>query len=116
MKVIAAYLLAQLGGNTNPSADDLRKILNSVGAEIDESKIELLLSQVKGKDITELIAAGKQQLASTSMAFGCGAASSVVNGAENNVAEVAVEEKKEEKKVEVKEESDEEDFNFSLFD
>ncbi|XP_019256595.1 PREDICTED: 60S acidic ribosomal protein P2B-like isoform X2 [Nicotiana attenuata] len=100
MKVIAAYLLAQLGGNTNPSADDLRKILNSVGAEIDESKIELLLSQVKGKDITELIAAGKQQLASTSMAFGCGAASS----------------KKEEKKVEVKEESDEEDFNFSLFD
>ncbi|OIS97154.1 PREDICTED: 60S acidic ribosomal protein P2-like [Nicotiana attenuata] len=114
MKVIAAYLLAQLGGNTNPSADDLRKILNSVGAEIDEVKIELLLSQVKGKDITELIAAGKQQLASsTSMAFGCGAASSVVNGAENNVAQVAVEEKKEEEK---KEESDEEDFNFSLFD
>ncbi|XP_009613358.1 large ribosomal subunit protein P2-like [Nicotiana tabacum] len=114
MKVIAAYLLAQLGGNTNPSADDLRKILNSVGAEIDESKIELLLSQVKGKDITELIAAGKQQLASTSMAFGYGAASSVVNGAENNVAQVAVEEKKEEEK---KEESDEEeDFNFSLFD
>lgn len=29
MKIIAAYLLAVLGGNTNPSADDLTHILNS---------------------------------------------------------------------------------------
>ncbi|XP_049414216.1 60S acidic ribosomal protein P2-like isoform X2 [Solanum stenotomum] len=102
MKVIAAYLLAQLGGNSNPSANDLKKILNSVGAEIDDVKIELLLSQVEGKDINELIATGKQRLASTTcMSFG--------------FIDV-VEEKKEEKKVEKVEESDEEDFNFSLFD
>ncbi|CAN4113051.1 unnamed protein product [Withania somnifera] len=101
MKVVAAYLLAQLGGNNTPSADDLKKILNSVGAEIDDVKIELLLSQVKGKDINELIAAGKQRLASTTcMSFGC----------------VVVEEKKEDKKLDKEEESDEEDFNFSLFD
>ncbi|XP_055824761.1 60S acidic ribosomal protein P2-like [Solanum dulcamara] len=117
MKVIAAYLLAQLGGNSTPSANDLKKILNSVGADIDDVKIELLLSQVEGKDINELIAAAKQRLASTttttsSMSFGC------VGGCTNNNANVdgQVEEKKEEKKVEKVEESDEEDFNFSLFD
>ncbi|KAM3360609.1 60S acidic ribosomal protein P2B-like [Capsicum galapagoense] len=115
MKVIAAYLLAQLGGNSSPSSDDLKKILNSVGAEIDDVKIELLLSQVKGKYINELIAAGKEKLASTScLSFGCVAnnASVVVDGGQV----IVVEEKKAEKKVEKEEESDEEDFNFSLFD
>lgn len=29
MKVVAAYLLAVLGGNTSPSADDLKDILGS---------------------------------------------------------------------------------------
>ena len=29
MKVVAAYLLAVLGGNTTPSADDLKNILGS---------------------------------------------------------------------------------------
>lgn len=29
MKVIAAYLLAVLGGNTSPSADDVKNILES---------------------------------------------------------------------------------------
>ncbi|GMQ01203.1 hypothetical protein CsSME_00047921 [Camellia sinensis var. sinensis] len=46
MKVVAAYLLAVLGGNTCPSADDLNNILNSVGAEADDDKIELFLSEV----------------------------------------------------------------------
>uniref|UniRef100_A0A3Q7H399 Uncharacterized protein n=1 Tax=Solanum lycopersicum TaxID=4081 RepID=A0A3Q7H399_SOLLC len=77
MKVIAAYLLAVLGGNTSPSEKDLKKILASVvhfeltlvvhaavGAEADDDRIQLLLSQVEGKDITELIAAGREKLAS----------------------------------------------------
>ncbi|WMV36659.1 hypothetical protein MTR67_030044 [Solanum verrucosum] len=116
MKVIAAYLLAQLGGNSNPSANDLKKILNSVGAEIDDVKIELLLSQVEGKVINELIAAGKQRLASTTcMSFGCTNNNNNNASAGEQVIDV-VEEKKEEKKVEKVEESDEEDFNFSLFD
>lgn len=29
MKVVAAYLLANLGGNASPSADDIKKILSS---------------------------------------------------------------------------------------
>nr|GMD20385.1 60S acidic ribosomal protein P2B-like [Ipomoea batatas] len=64
MKVIAAYLLAVLGGNACPSAGDIKKILSSVGAEADDDRIELLLSQVEGKDITELVAAGREKLAS----------------------------------------------------
>ncbi|PPR99594.1 hypothetical protein GOBAR_AA21069 [Gossypium barbadense] len=64
MKVVAAYLLAVLGGNLSPSADDLKDILGSVGAEADDDRIELLLSEVKGKDITELIASGREKLAS----------------------------------------------------
>ncbi|EOY33503.1 hypothetical protein QUC31_018909 [Theobroma cacao] len=112
MKVIAAYLLAVLGGNTCPSADDLKDILGSVGAEADDDKIELLLSEVKGKDITELIAAGREKLAS--VPSGGGAVAVAAPAAGGAAAAPAAEAKKEEK-VEEKEESDD-DMGFSLFD
>ncbi|KAK1382987.1 hypothetical protein POM88_020722 [Heracleum sosnowskyi] len=35
----------------------------TIGADGDDDKIELLLSEVKGKDITELIASGREKLA-----------------------------------------------------
>ncbi|KAI3905003.1 hypothetical protein MKW92_014991 [Papaver armeniacum] len=64
MKVIAAYLLAVLGGNKEPTAEDIKDILGSVGAADDaDDKIELLFSQVKGKDLTELIARGREKFA-----------------------------------------------------
>ncbi|XP_059289157.1 large ribosomal subunit protein P2B-like [Lycium barbarum] len=112
MKVIAAYLLAVLGGNTCPSGADLKKILSSVGAEADDDRIELLLTQVKGKDITELIAAGREKLASVPSGGGAIAVAAPSGG---GAAAPAAEEKKEEKKVEEKEESDD-DMGFSLFD
>ncbi|RWW15193.1 hypothetical protein GW17_00020979, partial [Ensete ventricosum] len=74
MKLVAAYLL---GGNSQSSAGDLRSILESrfltitfcvsclvVGAEAEEERIDLLLFEVKGKDIAELIAAGRKKFAS----------------------------------------------------
>ncbi|KAJ8559640.1 hypothetical protein K7X08_003698 [Anisodus acutangulus] len=112
MKVVAAYLLAVLGGNTCPSEKDLKKILGSVGAEADDDRIQLLLSQVEGKDITELIAAGREKLAS--VPAGGGGAVAVAAPAAGGGAAPAAEEKKEEKKEE-KEESDD-DMGFSLFD
>ncbi|XP_034687227.1 60S acidic ribosomal protein P2-like [Vitis riparia] len=112
MKVIAAYLLAVLGGNTCPSADDLKDILGSVGAEADDDRIELLLAEVKGKDITELIASGREKLAS--VPSGGGAAVAVAAPGGGAAAPAAAEPKKEEK-VEEKEESDD-DMGFSLFD
>ncbi|XP_016477264.1 large ribosomal subunit protein P2w [Nicotiana tabacum] len=111
MKVIAAYLLAVLGGNASPSAKDLKSILGCVGAEADDDRIKLLLSQVEGKDITELIAAGREKLASVPAGGGAVAVAAPTGGA---AAAAPAEEKKEEKKEE-KEESDD-DMGFSLFD
>ncbi|XP_028085228.1 60S acidic ribosomal protein P2-like [Camellia sinensis] len=116
MKVVAAYLLAVLGGNTSPCADDLNNILNSVGAEADDDRIQLLLSEVKGKDITELIASGREKLAAVPSGGGgaIGVTSYGGGGGAAAAAPAAAEPKKEEK-VEEKEESDD-DMGFSLFD
>ncbi|KAK1323921.1 hypothetical protein QJS10_CPA02g00929 [Acorus calamus] len=114
MKVIAAYLLAVLGGNVEPSADDLKNILGSVGAEADDGKIDLLLSEVKGKDITELIASGREKFASVPSGGGGAIAVAAPAGGGGAAAPAAAEPKKEEK-VEEKEESDD-DMGFSLFD
>ncbi|MBA0848719.1 hypothetical protein Goshw_006091, partial [Gossypium schwendimanii] len=105
MKVVAAYLLAVLGGNTSPSADDLKAILGSVGAEAEDERIQLLLSEVKGKDITELIASGREKLASVPSGGGGVAVAAAAPGAGAAAAPAAAEAKKEEK-VEEKEESD----------
>ncbi|XVE76007.1 hypothetical protein DITRI_Ditri12bG0138100 [Diplodiscus trichospermus] len=113
MKVVAAYLLAVLGDNTCPSADDLKAILGSVGAEAEDERIELLLSEVKGKDITELIASGREKLASVPSGGGV-AVAAAAPGAAAAAAPAAAETKKEEK-VEEKDESDD-DLGFSLFD
>ncbi|XP_044500869.1 60S acidic ribosomal protein P2-1-like [Mangifera indica] len=113
MKVIAAYLLAVLGGKTTPSSDDIKDVLASVGAECDDDRIELLLSEVKGKDITELIASGREKLAS--VPSGGGAAVAVAASASGAAAAPASAESKKEEKVEEKEESDD-DMGFSLFD
>ncbi|KAB5541672.1 hypothetical protein DKX38_014670 [Salix brachista] len=113
MKVVAAYLLAVLGGNTCPTAEDLKNILGSVGADADDDRIELLLSNVKGKDITELIASGREKLASVPSGGGVAVSSGAAPAAGGGAAPAA--EAKKEEKVEEKEESDD-DMGFSLFD
>ncbi|KAM7268427.1 hypothetical protein ACFE04_010593 [Oxalis oulophora] len=113
MKVVAAYLLAILGGNNSPSAEDIKTILGSVGAEADDERIQLLLTEVKGKDITELIAAGREKLSSVPSGGGGGVAVAASGG--GAAAAPAAAEAKEEKKEEAKEESDD-DMGFSLFD
>ena len=116
MKVVAAYLLALLGGNANPCAADIKNILNSVGAEADDDRIHLLLSEVKGKDITDLIACGREKLASVpSGGGGGGAVAMVASGGGGSAAAPAAAEAKKEEKVEEKEESDD-DMGFGLFD
>ncbi|PON42834.1 hypothetical protein PanWU01x14_278790 [Parasponia andersonii] len=109
MKVVAAYLLALLGGNPNPSADDIKHILGSVGAEADEDKIKLLLSSLEGKDISELIAAGREKLAYCVPSGGGAAVAAAATAAP------AEAETKKEEKEELIEESDEEGM-LSLFD
>ena len=83
----------------------------TVGAEADEDRIELLLSQVKGKDITELIAAGREKLASVPAGGGGGIAVAAVSAGGGGAAAAApAAEAKKEEKVEEKEESDDVSF------
>ena len=108
MKHIAAYLLAVLGGKAEPEAKDVIEILKSVDAKYDEEKINQLCSELKGKNIEELIEEGKKKMSTITVA----AAPAAAAPAE------AKEEKKEEKKEETKEEEEEEeegDFGLDLF-
>ncbi|KAL9322683.1 hypothetical protein ACSQ67_010736 [Phaseolus vulgaris] len=112
MKVVAAYLLAVLGGNPSPSATDIKHILGAVGADAEEELIALLLEEVKGKDFNELLASGREKISAVS---GGGGAAVAVAAAPAGGAAAPAAEAKEEKKVEEKEESDD-DMGFSLFD
>jgi len=108
MKVVAAYLLAHLGGNANPSADDISKILSSVGVETDAEAVSKLLSELEGKNVEEVIAAGREKLSSVPAGGAVAAAGGAAAG-----GGAAAEAPKEEEKVE---EEEDEDMGFSLFD
>ena len=54
MKHLAAYLLLGLGGNTSPSAKDIKGVLDSVGIEADDERLDKLISELEGKDIQEV--------------------------------------------------------------
>ncbi|KAG1344076.1 hypothetical protein G6F62_004598 [Rhizopus arrhizus] len=108
MKYLAAYLLLNAGGKANPSADEVKSILSSVGAEIDEERISSLISALAEKDIAELIAEGKEKMASVPTG---GAVAAAGAGAAAASSDAPAAETKEEEK----EESDD-DMGFGLFD
>ncbi|WEW58487.1 60S acidic ribosomal protein P2 [Emydomyces testavorans] len=111
MKHLAAYLLLGLGGNTSPSASDIKDVLSSVGIDADEERLEKLISELEGKDLQELIAEGTTKLASVPSGGAGGAAAPAGAAAGGEAAPAA----KEEEKKEEEEESDE-DMGFGLFD
>ncbi|XP_070815043.1 60S acidic ribosomal protein P2 [Chaetodon auriga] len=113
MRYVAAYLLAVLGGNTSPTAKDIKAILGSVGIEADDERLNKVISELSGKDINEVMNSGLSKLASVP-AGGAVAAPAAAAGGAAGAAPAAAEEKKEEKKEE-SEESDE-DMGFGLFD
>ncbi len=57
MKHLAAYLLLGLGGNTSPSASDVKEVLSSVGIDADEDRLDNLIKELKGKDLQEVCSA-----------------------------------------------------------
>ncbi|XP_067648977.1 large ribosomal subunit protein P2-like [Haliotis asinina] len=111
MRYVAAYLLANLGGSNNPSAADIEKILGSVGIEAEKDKVTKVISELKGKNIDELIEEGQKKLASVPTG---GVAAAGGGGSAAPAAGGAAEAKKEEKKEES--ESEDEDMGFGLFD
>ena len=62
MRIIAAYLLAVLGGNANPDKAAITRILDSVGAKADEERIAKLLTELQGKDLAAVIKAGMDKM------------------------------------------------------
>uniref|UniRef100_A0A8C8Z5S5 Large ribosomal subunit protein P2 n=1 Tax=Prolemur simus TaxID=1328070 RepID=A0A8C8Z5S5_PROSS len=64
MRYVASYLLAALGGNSSPSAKDIKKILDSVGIEADDDRLNKVISELNGKNIEDVIAQGIGKLAS----------------------------------------------------
>jgi len=113
MKHLAAYLLLVTGGNTSPSAEDIKSVLGAVGIDADEERLTSLLKELDGKDINELIAEGSTKLASVPSGGGGGGGGAAASG--GAAAGAAAEEAKPEEKEEEKEESDE-DMGFGLFD
>lgn len=112
MRYVAAYLLAALGGNNKPSAQDITKILDSVGIEADSERLNKVITELNGKDLDEVVNAGLGKLACVP-AGGAVAAPTASAAAAGGAAPPA--EKKEEEKKEESEESDE-DMGFGLFD
>jgi len=113
MRYVAAYLLAVLGGNTNPKADDIKKILSSVGVDAEKDALDKVCAQLAGKDINELIAEGQLKLASVPSG---GAAPAAAAAPAAGGAAPPAEEKKEEKKKESSDEGSDDDMGFGLFD
>merc|ERR1711963_293946 len=107
MRYVAAALLVALGGN-DVSEANIKKLLDVVGTEADSEKMAMVVKELKGKSLEELIAEGQEKLASVPSGGAGGAAAPAAAGG-------AAEEKKEEKKEEPEEESDD-DMGFGLFD
>merc|ERR1712141_639909 len=74
MRYVAAYLLAQLGGNDAPDAAAIKAILGSVGVDADQEKMNKVISELSGKAIADVLAEGKEKLASVPSGAGAAAA------------------------------------------
>jgi len=99
MKNVAAYMLANLGGQGG-SVESCTAILGSVGCEVDSEKLGALCASLEGKDIIEVLAAGRAKM-STMPAGGAAAGGDAPAAA---------------KEPEPEPEEEEEDMGFDLFD
>merc|ERR1711970_125246 len=85
------------------TADKIEKILSSVGVEVDKANLDVVVKNLEGKSVEELIAMGSGKLASMSSGGGSGGGAAAAGGGADAPA---AEEKKEEKKEESEEEDD----------
>ncbi|XP_048188223.1 60S acidic ribosomal protein P2-like [Perognathus longimembris pacificus] len=114
MRYVASHLLAALGGNSSPSAKDIKKILDSVGIEADDDRLNKVISELNGKNIEDVIAQGVGKLASMPAGGAVVASAAPGSAAPAAGSAPAAEEKKDEKKEESEESDD--DMGFGLFD
>ena len=110
MRYVAAALLAAMGGQ-DVNEKNIKKILDVVGIEADSEKLAIVVKELAGKSVEDLIAEGSEKLATMPAGGGGGAAAAAPAAGGAAPAEAA----KEEKKEEPEEESDD-DMGFGLFD
>jgi len=118
MRIIAAYLLAVLGGVDQPDKAAIKKILDSVGIAGEDAEIDTILGELKGKDINAVIAEGQKKIASLpagGVGGGGGAAPAAAAAPAKDDAKGKEKAKEKEKEKEKSEESGG-DMGFSLFD
>eukprot|EP00123_Amoebidium_parasiticum_P000921 comp11857_c0_seq1/m.6490 comp11857_c0_seq1/g.6490 ORF comp11857_c0_seq1/g.6490 comp11857_c0_seq1/m.6490 type:complete len:117 (-) comp11857_c0_seq1:641-991(-) len=115
VRYVAAYLLSALAGKHEPSAADIKAILESVGVSCEDDKVEKVISELHGKKLEQVIAEGHAKLASVPSGGAAVAAGPAAAAPAAAAAAPAKEEKKKEEKK--KEESEEDaDMGFGLFD
>ena len=108
--IFASYLISAIeGGEVN--AEAIERILSSVGVEADKKQLEIVVKQLAGKSVDELMAAGAGKLASMGGGGGGGAAAAGAPAGEAAAAAPAAEEKKKEES----EEEEDDDMGFGLF-
>ena len=118
MRYVAAYLLAALGGNASPSEADVKKILSSVGVDVDAASLKKVVDELKGKNIEELMDAGRKKLA-TMPAGGAAPAAAAAGGAAPAAAggdKKGDGAKPKEKEPEPESDAEDDDMGFGLFD
>ena len=94
-------MLAVVGGNDKPAVADVKKILESVGASMDDAEtkqLEELVEEMAGKEIADVLEAGLKKVKSVGMGGGGGGGGggAAAGGAAGGAAEAAKEESEEE--------------------
>jgi len=110
MRYIAAYLLVALNGRHHDAkhvitAEDVKKVLTSVGVEVDAARLKKLIEDVGDKSIDEIIASGSSKLAQFGgAAAGAAASAGAAAGGDDGAAAAAAAAEAEKKKKEEEEE------------
>ena len=64
MKYIAAYALLVLGGNAQPKAADIEKVLKEAGIKSEADQVARVIKALEGKTFHELVKSGNAKLSS----------------------------------------------------
>jgi ribosomal protein L12E/L44/L45/RPP1/RPP2 len=94
MQEAAAYILLVLGGNSTPSADDVKKVITATGAEANDESIATLVGDMEEKSVNDLFSEGMEKLKDVPMGGGGGGGGASADGA--SAVEVVEEEEEEE--------------------
>jgi large subunit ribosomal protein LP2 len=99
MKYIAAYMLAQLGGDSSPSKAKISAIISSAGITPDEPRIDALLSKIAGRNLADILAEGGSKLALVGGGAGAVGGGAAPASAESAPVVAVAEQKQEEEAV-----------------